>query len=195
MRRLFFGLAVDPEVGGRVVRSVRSVLSPEADFALYSVDDLHVTLAFLGNVEDERVPEIVRSAGVEFRALHAPELRIGSCGGALPSRDDPRALYTGVQEQFETAGRLDVLRNRAVQVGLSHGWRPRPADRGRPFLPHVTVARPRNGCGVPEDFWDLGAERAWMPTDVVLFESLAGRGEGGDRYRVLASWPLFVGAG
>jgi 2'-5' RNA ligase len=193
MRRLFFGLGVDPDVGGRVVRSVKSVL--EGDFALYGVDDLHMTLAFLGNVEDERVPEIVRSAAVEFRSLHAPELRIGSCGGALPSREEPRALYAGVREQFETAGRLDVLRNRAMQVGLSHGWRPPSSERGRPFLPHVTVARPRNGCAVPEDFWDLGAERAWMPTDVVLFESLAGREEGGDRYRILASWPLYVGAG
>lgn len=196
MKRLFFGLAVDPEVGNRVVRSVHSALEGEGEFAIYAPDDLHVTLCFLGEVEDDRVPSIVDAAHQEFRALFAPELHVGGHADAFPSRERPRALFTCVTETIESSGRLAALRNRAMQVGLSQGWRPGRAERERPFRPHVTVARPRNGAPVPEDFWDLGSDRRFVPVDVVLFESLAGRENGSEvRYRHLDSWPLAVTPG
>ncbi|MEM1450097.1 MAG: RNA 2',3'-cyclic phosphodiesterase [Planctomycetota bacterium] len=195
MKRLFFGLGVDPAVGDRVVRSVHHTLDGEGEFAVYAAEDLHVTLVFLGAVDEAQVPEIVRTATQEFRALAAPELRLGGCADAFPSRDRPRALFAGVRESMETSGRLDVLRNRALQVGLSHGWRPSREERSRAYRPHVTVARPRNGSRVPEEFWDLDAERRWVPVDVVLYESLAQREGEEPRYRVLASWPLAVQPG
>lgn len=197
-RRLFFGLAIDPDVAHSVLRPVRAAVdAPTDDVRVYSEDDLHLTLCFVGAVDDECVPRIVGAARDEFRGLFAPELRIGGEVGAFPSRDEPRAVWLAACETADTAGRLAALRNRAMQVAMSHGWRPRAAERGRPFQPHVTVARPVNGHPLPTEIWDACVERNWMPVDVVLFESLSGRNDviGGERYRTVASWPLAVGPG
>ncbi|MEM6672901.1 MAG: RNA 2',3'-cyclic phosphodiesterase [Planctomycetota bacterium] len=195
MRRLFFGLSVDPDVSQPMLRGVRATLDGSGPFAVYGPEDLHVTLCFLGEVDDERVQRLLSAAGVEFRALHAPELSVGGCGDAFPTRETPRALVSCVSEVTETVGRLAALRNRALQVGLTCGWRPTRVERERGFRPHVTLARPRAGAAVPEDFWDLGRERSWVPADVELFESRPERGDGEPRYRTVASWPLAVGPG
>ena len=153
--------------------------------AVYAASDLHLTLAFLGEVEEVLVRTIVRSAGDEFRGLTAPELRVGGTAGSFPDGERPRALWEGVEETFESMGRLAALRNRALQVAYSHGLRPRRADRERPFRPHVTVARPGREAAVPEDFFEDRDAGRWLPVDVTLFESLGAVSAGGDRYRVL----------
>ena len=195
MARLFFGLGIEGDLGDRIVRRTRLALEDCGEVAVYAASDLHLTLAFLGEVEEVLVRTIVRSAGDEFRGLTAPELRVGGTAGAFPNGERPRALWEGVEETFESMGRLAALRNRALQVAYSHGLRPRRADRERPFRPHVTVARPGRDAAVPEDFFvDRDAGR-WLPVDVTLFESLGAVSAGGDRYQVLGAWPLVVRPG
>lgn len=195
MARLFFGLGVEGDLAERIARGTRRALAECGPTAIYEPDDLHLTLAFLGEVDDGLVPSLVRASEDEFRGLGAPELRVGDCAGAFPSPDAPRALWHGVEECVEVVGRLAALRNRALQVAYSHGLRPAGAERRRGFTPHVTVARPGDGARVPADFYDEGEGRRWLPVDVSLYESLANRSSGGARYRVVGSWPLVVGPG
>ncbi|MEE2940522.1 MAG: 2'-5' RNA ligase family protein [Planctomycetota bacterium] len=195
MARLFFGLGIEGDLGDRIVRRTRVALAECGDTALYAAADLHLTLAFRGEVEERRVRPIVRSADVEFRGLAAPELRVGGTAGSFPDGERPRALWESVEETFESLGRLAALRNRALQVAYSHGLRPRRADRERPFRPHVTVARPGAAAEVPEDFFEERDAARWLPVDVTLFESLGARTAGEGRYRVLGAWPLVVQPG
>ena len=195
MPRLFFGLGLDGEVAERLCARVRSVLHDQGPDALYRANDLHLTVAFLGEMDEASVASIQAVATEEFRGLMAPELRVGGEVDAFPSREAPRAVFAGVEETFESSGRLAAIRNRAQQVGLSHGWRPRTAENARGFRPHVTLARlggrPPTGDGI----YELSHERNWLPVDITLFESLDDRFEGGDRYRIRASWPLVIRPG
>jgi len=62
----------------------------------------------------------------------------------------------------------------------------------------VTLARASGASEEEvEDFWDLGAERRWLPLDITLYESLdeEARGAGSGRYEALAAWPLAVRPG
>lgn len=195
MVRLFFGLGIEGDLGDRIVRRTRLSLEGCGDPALYAAADLHLTLAFLGEVEQGLVRAILRSAGDEFRGLAAPELRVGATAGSFPHGERPRVLWEGVEETFESMGRLAALRNRALQVAYSHGLRPRRADRERPFRPHVTVARPGPGAEVPEEFFDERDAGRWLPVDVTLYESLGGGSADGSRYRALGAWPLVVRPG
>lgn len=195
MPRLFFGLGLDGEIAERVCAQVRSVLFDEGAEAIYRAADLHLTLAFLGDVDESRLPSIQSAALDEFRGLTAPELRLGGDIEGFPNRSEPRAIFADVEETFDSAGRLSAIRNRVHQVALSHGWRPSSKERQRGFRPHVTLARlggkPLSGGEV----YDLSIERNWLPVDITLFESLGSRGDGGDRYRIHATWPLVVRPG
>ena len=204
MKRLFFGLSVDPVVGATLIRAARRSLDECSAAGIYGEDDLHLTLTFMGGFPAERVKSLIEAANYEFKALWAPELIVGGEGEAFPDREQPRALYSPVEETGESVGRLAALRNRTQQVAMSHGWRASHVERSRAFRPHVTLARtaaPAKGEAAPDfgDFWDHGAERRWLPLDITLYESHVDPSDGqpgsGDRYHQLAAWPLAVRPG
>ena len=195
MARVFFGLGIEGDLGERIARRTRLALADCGETVLYAPDDLHLTLAFLGEAESDTVRSMVRTAGDEFRGLTAPELRVGESAGSFPDGERPRALWEGVEETFDSLGRLAALRNRALQVAYCHGLRPRRADRERPFRPHVTVARPGPGAAIPGDFFEGRDGSRWLPVDVTLFESFGKESPDGSRYRTLAAWPLVVRPG
>ncbi len=201
MKRLFFGLSVDPTVGSALIRAARRSLEERDAGGIYGEDDLHLTLTFVGDFPEDRVKSLIAAANYEFKALWAPELLVGGEGGGFPDSQRPKALFSPVEETGESVGRLAALRNRTHQVAMSHGWRASSAERRRAFRPHVTLARVdpgRPGAQASDyaDFWDLGAERRWLPLDITLYESDTDPNKGlGDRYRQLAAWPLAVRPG
>lgn len=195
MPRLFFGLGLDSEIAERVCARVRSVLFDDRPEALYRAADLHLTLAFLGDVDEARLASIQSAALEEFRGLTAPELRVGGEIDAFPNRSQPRTVFADVEESFDSSGRLSAIRNRVHQVALSHGFRPTREEWKRGFKPHVTLARLGGKALSGDEVYDLSLERNWLPVDITLFESLASRGDGEDRYRIRATWPLVVRPG
>lgn len=95
--------------------------------------NLHLTLAFLGNVASQNT-DSVRSA-MEAAALGFQSLSLGfGAGGTFPTYGVPRVAWAGV------TGDLEPLRE--VQRAISKAMRGIGVriDQ-RPFSPHVTLAR------------------------------------------------------
>jgi 2'-5' RNA ligase len=94
---------------------------------------IHLTLKFLGDVDQGQLPEIGRAL-CEACARHAPlELQIGELG-CFPNARRPRVLWVGVQD--EGAALRDLQRD--VERAISPlGF---PPDR-RGFHPHLTLGR------------------------------------------------------
>jgi 2'-5' RNA ligase len=137
-------VAVDPgaELLAKVGELLRE-LSPLAPSAKW-VDPagLHITLAFMGEIPEERLPLVIAAAG-SAAALHRPlGLRIEK-GGAFGTRRHPRVLWLGV------AGEVDALAaiHRDLEQALSVTAGYVPEDR--PFGPHLTLARSRDPRGDP----------------------------------------------
>jgi 2'-5' RNA ligase len=98
---------------------------------------IHLTLKFLGEVEPEREPAIQRGlAGAVAGARRFP-LRIEGFG-VFPNASRPRVVWAGC----EAAPPLEVLQHRIEQEMEHLGF---PVE-GRPFRPHVTLGRARNGA-------------------------------------------------
>ncbi len=98
--------------------------------------NVHVTLSFLGDADETRVPDI---AGAVERAVAgvAPfRLRIEGTGG-FPTLARPRILWAGLDG--ETAA-LVGLQARIARELVAIGW---PLDE-RPFKAHVTIGRVKN---------------------------------------------------
>ena len=113
------------------------------------------------------------------------------CGGkpcqpALPAADDRPSHY------HDLAAPLELLVHRVERACAGLGF---PVE-GRPFRPHVTLGRVREGRRLPEPAVRAieGAElpaASFMAERVVLYESLPG--PGGSRYEERATFPLGTG--
>nr|WP_296071516.1 RNA 2',3'-cyclic phosphodiesterase [uncultured Actinoplanes sp.] len=90
----------------------------------------HVTLAFLGDVPDERGHDAGAAVASALGGAEPPTLRVA--GGGRFGRGRFTVLWAGVE------GDLDDLARR-VRGGLKRGRF--PYDR-KPLKPHVTIARP-----------------------------------------------------
>ena len=127
---------------------------------------LHLTLTFLGEVEEARGPAIVDALS---ERLAVPVFTIAFGGvGLFPPEGAPRVVWLGVargaretiEAEREVAGRLE-------RIGLSR--------EARPFRPHLTLGRWRTSSPADRPRMPAGAETgeiASMPvTFVTLYES------------------------
>jgi RNA 2',3'-cyclic 3'-phosphodiesterase len=193
-RRLFFAVPVPGDTIRAVAALVEGVRATDGvaivgpahrrgahDVRWVRLDDLHLTLRFLGPTPDERLPEL--TAAVHEVAGNGRPFEVRLAGaGAFPSPERPRALWLGVAqgtvELAEVAAGLD-----SALVAL--GW---PADE-RPFRPHLTLARSDGVRAGPRLARRLmaaaeGFSITWRAERLVLFESLTGGGRA--RYVPLA---------
>ena len=103
---------------------------------------MHITLAFLGQVADDRL-EVAAAAARAAAAGCGPFDLTVDHAGRFPQAGRPRAVWLGVG-----AGK-DQLERLALAVGREL------RERGfgledRPFAPHLTLARVRPGANGPE---------------------------------------------
>lgn len=201
-RRLFLGLPLEGALAERLQGRVVRQLGERASCS--RAEDMHLTLAFLGELDEGRVPALRAAAAGEFSGLHAPELEVSGDADAFPDRQGARSVFMPVGEASWSSGRLAALHNRARQLALAFGGGGGRRDIGRPFRPHVTVARwavDPSRLDPGEDLDGLGSDRPWLPIEVTLYESVPGRAGKGPglpeqaRYAPLAAWPLAVRPG
>jgi 2'-5' RNA ligase len=179
--RLFVALELASEAREELVRWRADVLSPVPGLRPVRVEDLHVTLCFLGSRPEEEIESIGAACGVV-----AGEPSVESTFGPavwLPARR-PRVLAVGLRDPSGVIARIQSAVSRAL---VSGGWY---APDSRPFLAHVTVARvgrdaPRiRGVSLPAP----PSEVTVRCSRVTLFQSRLGAG--GARYSALASFDL-----
>lgn len=128
--RLFVACDLPPEAKLAVREWQTRELAPREELRL--TPELHLTLAFLGAVDQERVPELRRVlGGISWRAA---ECRLEE-PVFLPARGKRRVVAL---ELDDPSGTLRTLQG-VVSAGLAAAGLYEPEKR--PWLPHVTVAR------------------------------------------------------
>lgn len=176
-RRIFVAVPVSTEAREAieaVVATVRGAAEPgQREVRWVRLEGLHVTLRFIGPTLEPRIPEAL--AAVEATAATIAPFEAGIAGaGAFPGPDRPRALWLGIGPG---ADGLTAL-TRAVDRELaSRGW---PAE-GRPFRPHLTLARSDGIVAGARTAARLvaasvGLDIRWPVDRLVLFESVTGGG-------------------
>ncbi|MCW2764355.1 MAG: thpR [Nocardioides sp.] len=143
------------------------------EFRWAASGQFHVTLAFLGSVEDRRVDELVERLGRAAARRTGFGVRVAG-GGAFPNVGRARVLWAGLDldAHGETElGRLAVgARAAASRTGI--------AVDGQRFRPHITLARLGHPAEVTS--WvrllDTYAGPSWVADRVVLIESHLGEG-------------------
>lgn len=133
--RLFIAVAADEKIKAAAVSAVARLRRAADGYRWVDPRDMHVTLRFLGEVADEKLPEI--EALMRRAAASAAPFELAYGGvGAFDSLEDPRVVW----------------------IGLSGGTAPMEAltkilerDEPRPYAPHLTLGR-RKGEAFPPEF-------------------------------------------
>lgn len=126
----------------------------------------HVTLCFLGEVDDAAVPTLVATLGEVLRTVPATEAAVEP--GPL-RRLGPTALVRPVAGLDDAAA---AVRRAVLAAGLD--------VEERPFRAHLTYARRRRGDRAPGAGGPPAVAGArWRVEEVALVRSELGRGPGG----------------
>ena len=159
-----------------------------AGFRWATVEQMHVTLAFLAAVPERKVEDLVERLARAAAKRTAFDTRIAG-GGGFPGPADARVLWAGLE--LDELGRTELsqlatgARAAASRAGIE-------VDGGR-FRPHVTIARLRRPTEVTR--WvrllDGYAGPPWRADRVELVESFLGQGpRGRPRYETVDTFPL-----
>jgi len=124
---------LDRGIRERLHHRASSIASKARGLRVPSVDNIHVTLRFLGETDAELVPDL--EDVMKAVAGHVPPFRIEVSGlGTFPPRGPARILWAAIGEGKEC---LSLLARQLEQEVERLGF---PAER-KPFHPHVTIGR------------------------------------------------------
>ncbi len=160
-----------------------ATLRPTPGVAWTRAENLHLTLKFLGNVPTARIDELTARLREATAAAAAFTMTVAGVG-AFPNVARPRILWVGCKAPSlpALAAAVDAA---CVRCGC--------AAEERPFHPHVTLGRVREGKRGSFPFLAADGSRdfgASATSAVVLFASQLG--SGGARYTPLATLALAV---
>lgn len=128
-------------------------------------ENLHLTLAFLGRVEDERVGEISAAVADALQGHVDFAVRLGALG-AFPSVKRARVVWAGLDDPTGgLAGLADSVGAALEPLGFQR--------EARAFRPHVTLARLKTPGQV--DVSETLEPIAFPVERISLFESRLGR--------------------
>ena len=165
MKRLFFALWPDNAVRDRLAEVAG--LLPMNTGRRVPPDNFHITLVFLGNVQEQVVPEL--DAAAERLRQHGFSLQIDRCGWWK------RAKVAWLAPAYTPGPLLDMVE----QINLLSRTAGLSVDK-RDYNPHLTIARKVTGLTFEPIQWDI--------KDFHLIESVTH--QQGARYQVIRSWPL-----
>jgi 2'-5' RNA ligase len=137
--RLFFAVKLSEEIQARLHEEQGALKALGADVKWVERDNIHVTLKFLGEVPETRVPEL--SAAAEGIAESAQPWGMGISGlGCFPSVRSPRVVWAGITQGADQMAALAESVDKAMErLGFER--------ENRPFKAHVTLGRVRSPQG------------------------------------------------
>jgi 2'-5' RNA ligase len=141
--RSFIAIELSEEAKKGLARLRRELEREEHKFVKWvDTGGIHLTLKFLGNIPVKRVTEITEA--MEKAAQGTPPFHLEISGlGAFPSLRQARVLWVGIGGEVDTLSRLQQNIDSAL---AALGF----AKEERPFVPHLTLARVRQGASPPE---------------------------------------------
>ncbi len=171
--RLFVAAEIGEALAGRSADLIRelqkrtALTAPHARVTWLTIERLHITIRFIGEVDDARATAI--RAALELPIEVEPfELMLAGTG-AFPKSGPPRVLWAGIE-----AGRAELIEaernvtSRLAPAGI--------AGEDRPYDPHRTLARVRDAAGLRSTVLFEGLEDRRIGTTrvdaITLFQSM-----------------------
>jgi 2'-5' RNA ligase len=135
--RSFIAIPLSVEVRRTAVRLIERLRQEGDGIKWVPTDNLHLTLKFLGEVDNTGVPALCDRLHRVAEQYEPFELVFLGTGG-FPDTERPRVLWAGVQDDSGSLCQMVAqLESELAQLG----FKPEPRD----YRPHLTLGRTRSG--------------------------------------------------
>ena len=105
---------------------------------VYGPGGLHITLSFIGEIEEERTSDIVDALTEAVKGIDPFDVTLKGMG-SFPGKNGPRIAWIGTESKGVleklVEGLVDRLKTYDIELDT------------KKFVPHITVGRARNGLG------------------------------------------------
>ncbi len=131
--RTFIAITVPPSIQGTVEKIQERFKEIRSPIRWVKPSHLHLTLKFLGNVDEEQIEDIkecLANAGQEINTFLLKSTEIG----IFPNINYPRVVWLGFSDPTRLLHKLEEnIENQLQKIGFQ------PEDRK--FTPHLTIGR------------------------------------------------------
>ena len=165
--RTFIAIEIPPEINSALMDLQTELRRAGADVSWTKPENLHLTLNFLGEVDEKRIVEVERAC-VSSAAEFQPFTLSLNDTGVFPNARQPRVLWAGLSGEVEN---VIAIRNRIEEKLALIGFK-REEKR---FNPHLTVGRLKSNKKARELLALAEAYRlpplSFVVTEIVLMKS------------------------
>jgi len=133
--RAFIAIEIDSEIKKRLSKHIDKLKGAGADVKWVVPENIHLTLKFLGYIEEDTLPGLNKIISDAASNLESFNISIGNIG-AFPSHKRPRIVYVCVEDKEDLLLKLYENLNKGVEVlGIK--------KESKKYVGHITLGRIR----------------------------------------------------
>ena len=163
--RSFIALPLAGNISGGAIKLIRKLSELDGGIQWVPTDNLHLTLKFLGDVENTEIHDICKVVS-DICYQYDPFPLTFAGAGAFPDLNRPRILYVGAEDP--TGALVEMVSEMETELAKL-GFKPEPRD----YRPHLTIGRSRNRRISAEALEEIQAQEdkhfGDMEVDIVEF--------------------------
>jgi len=139
MIRSFIAIDIPDDIKKKITAVQSELKESSADVKWVRPGSIHLTLKFLGNIEEGQIKEIGEKISESAKAISPFSIAV-TCIGVFPHMRNPRVIWIGLEE---TEGKLSALQKGIEENLQMLGFE--KEERG--FSPHLTIGRVKSSKG------------------------------------------------
>ena len=138
--RAFIAILLDGSLHNTLTEVVEKFASSKASVKWVAPENTHVTLKFLGNVDEESLPDVFAACERAAEGVGPMELEMKAVG-CFPDMNRPRIVWLGIEKGAEQVEHLqEKVEDELERIGFKR------EERG--FTAHLTIGRVKSRKGI-----------------------------------------------
>lgn len=185
--RSFIAIDTAPEVKAAIIEVEEKLRATDAEVRWESIEKFHITLKFLGNVDEAKLHSIENQLEEALDPFPAFTMTYQNVG-CFPNQHHPRVVWIGAENED---GTLIRIQETIEGVSESFGFQ----REERQFHPHITIGRVKGARNLKALVSELG-NTTFAPHSSLIKEILMMKSDlkpTGSVYTVLCRFPLKSG--
>jgi len=128
-------IAIDIPTSQKIVELSNQIKNSGANVKLVELKNIHITLKFLGDAEEEYIDQIEKTIKESTDGIEPFDIKLANTG-VFPNRNYVKVMWVGIEDNGELAQISNNINEGLAAFGFE--------KEKREFSPHLTIARVRS---------------------------------------------------